>query len=90
MPPALSVLGIQGLIDSDDGNYTCQVANGIGLPATAVIELRVKRPPVILADSVLKAGEDANIGRSATFVCKARAYPDVTFRWKLPVGFTSY
>lgn len=85
IPPNLSILTINKARDSDDGNFSCHVHNLIGLPDVAHTELRVKRTPLILTElSVLKAGEDSNNGRSATFICKARAFPDVQFKWRLP------
>jgi len=82
----VSVLTILNARDVDDGEIGCHVANKIGKPAVATSELRVKRSPLILADkSTLKAGEDSNIGRSAFFSCRAKAYPDVKFKWKAPV-----
>lgn len=85
LPPNLSILTIINAKDSDDGNFSCHVSNLIGAQDVAHMELRVKRPPQILTDlSVLKAGEDSNMGRSATFTCKAKAFPDVNFKWKLP------
>ena len=53
--------------------------------AVASTELRVRRvPSILMGKSVLKAGEDGNIGRSARFECWARGYPDVKFKWKQP------
>ena len=86
VPPNLSILTIQNVHDTDDGNFTCHVNNKIGKSVTAMTELRVKRVPSILVDkSVLKAGEDGNIGRSGRFECKADGYPSVRFKWKTPV-----
>ena len=85
LPPNLSILTIINAKDSDDGNFSCHVSNLIGIPDTAYTELRVRRTPHIIVDlSVLKAGEDSNIGRSATFICKAKAFPDVNFKWRMP------
>lgn len=85
VPPNLSILSIQNVRDTDDGNFTCHVNNRIGRSVMDQTELRVKRVPSILVDSsVLKAGEDGNIGRSARFECKADGYPSVRFKWKTP------
>jgi hypothetical protein len=85
LPPNLSILTIINAKDTDDGNFSCHASNLVGAPDTAYTELRVRRTPHILVDlSVLKAGEDSNIGRSATFICKAKAFPDVTFKWRMP------
>jgi hypothetical protein len=87
IPPNLAILSILNARDVDDGEISCHIANGIGKTFVVTTELRVKRPPQILAEaSVLKAGEDSNMGRSAQFVCKAWAYPDVTFKWKTPAN----
>lgn len=87
IPPNLSVLTIFQARDVDDGNVSCSVSNGIGVSvANAYTELRVKRAPQLLADeSVLKAGEDSNFGRSARFKIAVSAYPDASFKWKTPV-----
>lgn len=86
IPPNLAILSILNARDVDDGEISCHVSNGIGKTVVANTELRVKRSPQILSDSsVLKAGEDSNMGRSAQFVCKAWGYPDVNFKWKTPV-----
>ena len=88
IPPNLSVLTIVNARDTDDGNFTCHVSNTIGATAVAFTELRVKRPPVILeSQSTLKAGEDSNSEKPASFVCKAHGYPDITFKWRSPVSF---
>ena len=79
------MLQIDNVRPDDDGNFTCHVYNKIGASVSDKTELRVKRVPTILTDrSVLKAGEDGNIGRSARFECRARGYPDVKFKWKEP------
>ena len=91
IPPNLSVLTITNVRDYDDGNFSCHVANGIGAQDISTAELRVKRTPTILMDaSVLKAAEDSNIGRSAAFSCRAKAYPNVLFKWKQPVSSILY
>jgi hypothetical protein len=83
IPPNLSVLTILNTRDVDDGEISCHVSNNIGAPNVSTTELRVKRTPQIMVDSsVLKAGEDSNIGRSALFKCQAKAYPDASFKWK--------
>ena len=85
--PNVSVLTIANPRDVDDGEMSCHVNNGVGgKTAVAVAELRVRRPPQIVSDaSVLKAGEDSNLGHSAHFKCRSWAFPDVTFKWKTPV-----
>lgn len=86
MPPDTSILTIDNVRGTDDGNFTCHVYNKIGTSVHDQTQLRVKRVPNILTDkSVLKAGEDGNIGRSARFECWAQGYPDVKFKWKQPV-----
>lgn len=85
VPPNKSILTVHNVQASDDGNFTCHINNKVGKAADASTELHVKRVPEILMDkSVLKAGEDGNIGRSARFECWARGYPDVKFKWKQP------
>lgn len=85
IPPNLSVLTINKPRDVDDGNISCTVANGIGKGETAFTELRVRRVPIVLTDeSTLKAGEDSNMGRTASFRCVIRGFPDSTFKWKTP------
>lgn len=85
IPPNLSVLTIHATRDIDDGNVSCSIANGVSVRADAYTQLRVKRAPHVLeTESVLKAGEDSNIGRSARFKCTVSAYPDITFKWKTP------
>lgn len=80
------MLTILNARDVDDGNVSCTVMNGIGRAETAYTELRVKRSPQVVDDeSVLKAGEDSNLGRSARFKCAVSAYPDALFKWKTPV-----
>ena len=80
---SLAVLVVRSARDLDDGELSCHVANGVGNASVATTELRVKRKPQIIHEaSMLKAGEDSNIGRSAQFKCLARAYPDATFKWK--------
>lgn len=91
LPPNLSILTISNAKDSDDGNFSCQVSNLIGLADTAYTELRVKRPPQILTDlSLLKAAQDSNTDRTATFICKAKAFPDVSFKWRTPSNIEIY
>lgn len=86
LPPNLSVLTISNARDVDDGNISCTIANGVGRPEVAYTELRVKRSPELNVDtSVLKAGQDSNLGHSAMFKCAVVAFPDATFKWKLPV-----
>jgi hypothetical protein len=86
IPPNLGILSILNARDVDDGEISCHISNGIGKTFIANTELRVKRSPQILTDSsVLKAGEDSNMGRNAQFLCKAWGYPDVTFKWRTPV-----
>lgn len=89
LPPNLSVLTLLSARDLDDGEISCHVKNGIGgKTLKAITELRVKRPPHILAEtSVLKAAVDSNMGYNSFFQCKATAYPDVTFKWKNKVQF---
>jgi len=85
VPPNLSVLTIEKVRDIDDGNFTCHVDNKIGKGAEDLTELRVKRKPVITVDkSILKVGVDGNTNKNATFECRARAYPDVKFKWIEP------
>lgn len=87
IPPNLSVLTINNARDVDDGNISCTVSNGIGKGDVAYTELRVRRPPVVLIDkSVLKVGEDSNMGRSASFKCVTKGYPESTFKWKTPTN----
>lgn len=87
IPPNLSVLTILNARDVDDGNISCSISNGIGKMETAFTELRVKRAPLVIADdSVLKAGEDSNMGRSARLKCVVSAYPDPVFKWRTPVA----
>lgn len=87
IPPNLSVLTINSARDVDDGNISCTVSNGIGKGDVAYTELRVRRPPVVLTDqSVLKVGEDSNMGRSASFKCVIKGYPESFFKWKTPTN----
>ncbi len=81
------MLTISSPRDLDDGEISCHVANGIGKAAVATAELRVRRPPQITSEgSVLKAGEDSNMGHNAHFKCRSWAFPDVSFKWKTPVS----
>lgn len=59
---------------------------GTSAASVAFMQLNVKRAPVILDDSVLKAAEDSNQGLSARLICKVRAYPDASFKWRLPTN----
>lgn len=79
----LGILTINSVSDLDDGNYSCHVNNQIGQASQAQMSVYVKRQPVILADSTLKAAENSNRELSAKLICKVNAYPDVTFKWKL-------
>jgi hypothetical protein len=89
--PNRALLTINTIRDVDDGNFTCTVANGIGAESTSdTMRLMVRRPPAVLAASVLKAAEDSNEARSAKFECIAEAYPDISFKWKLPVFYFIY
>ena len=91
VPPTLSVLTIEKVRDVDDGNFTCHVDNKIGKGAEDLTELRVKRKPVITVDkSILKVGVDGNTNKNATFECRARAFPDVKFKWIEPVIIFNY
>lgn len=81
----VAVLNIMNVKEIDDGNFTCNVNNKIGAQSSASMRLLVKRSPVIMDDSVLKAAEDSNKGRSVRFICRAQAHPDVTFKWKFSV-----
>ena len=83
----LAVLSISSIRETEDGNFTCTINNRIGLPAIASTRVLVKRAPIILENSTLKAAEDSNFGRSARFICITQAYPDVSFIWRFPVIF---
>jgi hypothetical protein len=83
----LAVLSISSIRETEDGNFTCSINNRIGIPASASVRVLVKRGPIILENSTLKAAEDSNFGRSARFICITQAYPDVTFIWRFPVRY---
>ena len=81
----LAVLTISSIRETEDGNFTCSINNRIGPSVSASMRVLVKRAPIILENSTLKAAEDSNFGRSARFICITQAYPDVTFIWRFPV-----
>ncbi len=83
--PNLAILSITNIKESEDGNFSCHVNNKIGAASSASMRVLIKRIPTILDESVLKAAQDSNEGRSARFICKAHAFPDVTFKWKFSV-----
>ena len=82
----LAVLSIAGVRETEDGNFTCTINNRIGMFATASIRVLVKRAPIILEDSMLKAAQDSNEGRSARFICKTQSFPDAIFNWRFAVS----
>jgi hypothetical protein len=87
--PKFSLLNILNARESDDGNVTCSVYNGIGTRSEVSIDMRVKREPQLQADaSVLKAGQDSNFGHSALFKCVIVAYPEAKIKWLLPVNIS--
>lgn len=87
IPPSLSILTIKSARDTDDGQFSCHVANTIGLASSASTELRVKRAPTILVEqSNLKAGEEVDAGKTARFECKSVGYPDINYKWRNPAN----
>ncbi|XP_048514150.1 limbic system-associated membrane protein-like isoform X1 [Athalia rosae] len=60
------------------GRYTCVATNGVGQPASATIDLRVKHKPEI---EVKKTWVHASPGIRAQLDCKVIAWPDAKIEW---------
>ncbi|XP_015513648.2 neural cell adhesion molecule 1 [Neodiprion lecontei] len=60
------------------GRYTCVATNGVGQPATATIDLRIKHKPEI---EVKKNWVHASPGIRAQLDCKVIAWPDAKVEW---------
>lgn len=60
------------------GQYTCKASNGIGEPASATIDLRIKYKPEIV---VSKPWVHASPGIRTQLDCKVTAWPEAEVEW---------
>lgn len=73
-----SNLQIQSLSYEDGGQYECIANNGIGVPASASVDIEVHyEPKATIADDFIHTGP----GRSLSVICSVESSPDADVTW---------